>query len=347
MAENHKLKLVGIRKETANTNTYFFEKADQEPYHYRAGQFLTVILNRSNRELRRSYSFSSTPGIDPKISITVREIHNGEVSRFLSRSLAEGSELHTLAPAGLFTFEPVKSERDILLFAAGSGIVPVFSLLKQILRDEPGSNLILLTQNRSEKEIIFRDQLTEIFNRNAAGATWISLSSDPQGLNPQRLNADILEEILEKYLRYPVDQALVFICGPLPFMRMIEFTLKTTGFGSHQIRREIFMFDKVPEPSFFIDETPRNLQIRIGDKEHRISIAYPQSILQACLDAGIQVPYSCRGGRCSSCIAVCTSGEVKMTINEVLTNSDLAKNLVLTCVGYALTDLRLEIKIRS
>src|SRR5688572_26245938 len=122
-----------VIKETEDTNTYIVESSDQRNIEYKAGQFITLILNRNGKELRRSYSISTAPGFDHHISFTIKEVTNGEVSRYLLRHLRPGSLLTAMEPSGRFVYEPSLTARDIYLIAAGSGVTPVYSLLKQIV----------------------------------------------------------------------------------------------------------------------------------------------------------------------------------------------------------------------
>ena len=141
----------------------------------------------------------------------------------------------------------------------------------------------------------------------------------------------------------------MYICGPKQFMRMAQFTLRVMGYEDARISKENFVVDFVPPPPFMTDTSPKEVTIHIHGKTHILQVAYPHNILEAALSNNIQLPYSCRGGRCSTCTAKCVKGRVKMSINDVLTDRDnkkvvmdLAEGLVLTCVGYAETDVELE-----
>jgi ring-1,2-phenylacetyl-CoA epoxidase subunit PaaE len=135
---------------------------------------------------------------------------------------------------------------------------------------------------------------------------------------------------------------LFYLCGPAGFMRMAVFTLRLMGVVDAQIRREQFTVEYVPPPPLLADMSPKRVMVRAGGQEYHFSTAWPSTILQSALAQGIALPYSCGGGRCSTCVARCVSGRVKMSINEVLTEGDLRAGLVLTCVGYAETDVGLE-----
>jgi ring-1,2-phenylacetyl-CoA epoxidase subunit PaaE len=340
-----KLRVKDIRPETPDTNAIFLERIDSRPLSYQAGQFLTLLLSFHGRDLRRSYSFSTTPEIDPVAAITIKRVPNGEVSRYLLDHLRVGDILHTLPPAGRFTLD--NAAHSLVFIAAGSGIVPVFSLLKAALALQPifrpGAPTILITQQHDHAASPFHAQLhalTTVFGKDRL--RWVEWLSVRDG----RLNNWLLEEWILTLL-LPVDhppQAVLphfYLCGPPAFMRMAQFTLRLLGFPDEQIKKENFTVEYVPPPPLLTDTTPKRVTIMRNDSPLHFEAAWPDTILQAAERHHISLPYSCRGGRCSTCTAKCLSGKVKMSINEVLTEKDLQDGLVLTCVGYAETDLTL------
>lgn len=337
-------KVIDIIPETKDTSTFVLEEINGKFISYQAGQFLTLLIKFNNHEVRRSYSLCSTPGIDKHLAITIKKVENGEISRYLLAKIRKGSVIKSLPPAGRFTIDTnPENQRTILFIAAGNGITPIFSLLKKVLNDEPRSMVVLIYQNRDEKNIIFRKQLQELRKRFETTFKQLDLLSHPKSgsIPSRRLNNMLLEEIVVAHPEMKKPGSLFYLCGPKPLMRMAEFTLKLLGFTDDQIRKENFTVDFVPAPTFTIDPSPKTVIIHKGNHAYTISVTYPKTILQAALDEGIELPYSCKGGRCSTCVAKCLSGSVKMSINEVLTEKDLEQGLILTCVGYAETDCEL------
>jgi ring-1,2-phenylacetyl-CoA epoxidase subunit PaaE len=334
-----------VIRETEDTRSYVLEEENGNPVPYEAGQFLTLVLVLNGRELRRSYSISSSPATDQRITITVKKVVNGEVSRFLLNHIRKGSRLKAVEPAGRFTIEPAAGKsRDIFLIAAGSGITPVFSLLKKLLSEEPGAHITLITQNRNESSVIFGRELSEMANRFKIQLQWYSFLGAPLNKSTavQRLNVDILTELVNTNLKHDRKDALFYVCGPLSFMRMAEFTVKQLGFEDRQLRKEIFITPVLPPPSEELDTSPRKITLYFQDKMYSITLSYPSTILDAAWRNNIEIPFSCKAGICSTCVARCVEGKVKMRLNEVLTDKDIANGLVLTCVGYAETDLVLK-----
>jgi ring-1,2-phenylacetyl-CoA epoxidase subunit PaaE len=330
------LRVLDIRPEATGTTTILLEHVDGRPLSYLAGQFLTLLVRIHGRELRRSYSFSTTPGIDPVAAITVKRVPNGEVSRYLPDHLQVGDMLHSLPPAGRFTLG--ETAHSLVFIAAGSGIVPVFSLLKAALALQPASRIVLITQQHDHASSPFHAQLHALAKEYGKDRLrWIEWLSVRDG----RLNNWGLEEWILTLLP-SLQLSNFYLCGPPAFMRMAQFTLRLMGLPDPQIKKENFTVEYVPPPPLLTDTTPKQVIIHQKDSILHFEAAWPDSILRAAEHHHIALPYSCRGGRCSTCTARCLSGKVKMSINEVLTEKELAEGWVLTCVGYAETDVVLS-----
>jgi ring-1,2-phenylacetyl-CoA epoxidase subunit PaaE len=332
--ENWILRVTGIRPEATGMKTIFLERRSGEPFLYDAGQFLTLLFSFRGHELRRSYSFSTTPGVDAVPAITVKRVPNGEISRHLLDHLRVGDVLTTLPPAGRFTFSNREGDGStfpggVAFIGAGSGVVPVFSLLKQLLGERPGARPHLLTQQHDEEASPFRATLARM------DLNWTEMLTVREG----RLTKDkLVDWVLAG--GFPPETRF-YLCAPFDFMRMIHITLRTLGFRDEAIRREHFTTGHIPPAPPVFDATPKKVLVRAAvDRE--FVVTWPDSILTAAIRQGIPLPYSCRAGRCSSCVAHCLRGRVRMTQNEVLTDKDIAEGLVLTCVGYAETDVELD-----
>lgn len=335
--EHLQLKIKNIRQETPESKTFFVEDLSNKKITYKAGQFVTLLVKLNNKEVRRSYSISSTPEVDDNFFFTIKRIENGELSRYLLDKLKVGDIITSLPPTGRFTIEEPESELAVFI-TAGSGITPVFSLIKHILFQFEKTKILLINQNHSEGDSIFRNELLLLEKKFTDRFVLQEIFSKPfdHQKPSQRLNNNLLERILLKQL--PTQSVKFYLCGPEAFMRMARFTLQVMKYSKQIIRQENF-FAVAPPPPFMPDKTPRNVTIDYHNKTYHLEVAYPQTILEVALKNHIQLPYSCRGGRCSTCTARCTSGKVKMTINDVLTPTDLQSGLILTCVSYPETDL--------
>ena len=332
-----------VRLETPGCYTYILKEITGKTVHYKAGQFLTLLLTINGREVRRSYSLSSAPLVDAYLSVTVKRVSNGEVSRYIIEHVKQGDIIRALHPAGRFTINSYNEELFCFI-AAGSGITPVYALIKSLLNHSAQHQLLLIYQSRNEDSAIYRKQLLLLQEGFKDTFIIIELFSQPinHSLQPARLNNFLLEQIVKQQVHTMSVQ--YFICGPPLFMKMAEFTLKTIGFNPSNIFKENFVIDTPPPPALMIDTNVRKVSIHHKHREFEIQVKYPESILQAALRQHVSLPYSCRGGRCSTCTVRLLSGKVKMTINDVLTEKDMAEGLILTCVGYAETDVVLRVE---
>ncbi|MCQ6961026.1 flavin reductase family protein [Mucilaginibacter aquariorum] len=327
------LRVDEIKWELPDTATFYLVEVDGHNVPYKAGQFLTLIFNHRNQEIRRSYSLSSSPD-DDRMAITVKRITNGEISRFLLTKVNVGDVLTVAQPAGVFTVSNYRSEKDILFFAAGSGITPVFSQIKYILNRPGKSKLHLIYSSQNRESILFNNELNNLLERYPArlNITYL-LSSDAN-----RLTNIKVEQLVNEQLAFEKEKAEFYLCGPFVYMRMIRLTLLYMGIEQQQIHKENFVLETIPVTGSQTNYPPKNIRINFNNELHDVVEGENQSILQAALQNNIQLPYSCRSGICSACVAFCKTGKVEMAKNEVLTDEDIAKGWILTCTGHALTD---------
>lgn len=335
-------KVIQVIPETPDAKTYVLEEANGKPVTWDAGQSLTFLFSHLGHEIRRSYSICTTQGIDKHIAITVKKKENGEISRHILRTWQPGTFVNSLPPAGRFIIDTDPAQKRQLWFiAAGSGIVPMLALIKKVLFQEPESHITLLYQNHDERNIIYQQPLQQLAMQYPQRFTRIDLLSNPidADTKPARLN----NWLLEKIVTVPAAPSLFYTCGPEPFMRMVQFTLRVLGFGEDQLRKEHFVIEPIRKPAFTIPPTVYKVVLHYAHETHHFTTAWPDTILKAAQKQGIDLPYSCNTGRCATCAAHCRKGSVTMSNNEVLTDGDLQGGLVLTCTGYATADLELEI----
>lgn len=341
------LRVRQIIVESHDVRTFVFEKTDGGKLDYQAGQFLTFLIAIHGHEVRRSYSMSSAPGVDEYPAITVKRVPNGEISRFWINFVHEGDIFTVLPASGRFTLEKsLEGPRDIVLIGAGSGITPLFSILKHVLASENDSKVTLLYANRNDSSTLFMEQISDWETRFSERFKVIHIHSQPSdhwnGVRG-RINNTRLEQMINKALSYAPENARFLICGPFELMRTAEITLHYMGFGKDQLRRENFVVrNPPPAPSVAL---PHNIRLIFKNNGYDLYVPEDKTILQAALDAGIHLPYSCKGGSCATCAGVCKSGSVHMIINDVLTDGDLAQGWILTCTAYPQDDhVTIEIK---
>jgi len=325
------LRIASIKLETADVKTFTFESA----LPYAAGQYLTCVFERNGEEIRRSYSLASSPVLNEPLAITVKRVENGIVSRLLFDHAKEGDTLLTTGAGGFFVLpDKISHDQQLFFLAAGSGIVPVFSLIKTALHLYPDVHVVLIYSNRSAKTTIFHDELKALqqqFPHNFTIEFLFSMSAD---LAKARLNQILLQVLLQQYSKVPVENILFYTCGPFPYMRMIEIELLTMGFSASQIRKEQFNTIRPAVTLLPPDTEPHQVEIRIDSHVYHLTVQYPHTILDAAKKQHIVLPYSCEVGKCGSCAALCLQGKVWMKYNEVLLNDETRKGLVLTCSGF-------------
>ena len=309
--------------------------------NYLPGQFLTLIFTVNNRELRRSYSLCSSPALKEPLSIAVKRVENGEISRFLHHKTAVGDIVYALEPNGLFVYHTQYDlKRTIFFFAAGVGITPIYSIIKTALIQELHSKLVLVYSSRSVGDTLFYNELNALESNYPDRLKIIYISSHSKNLLYARLNVFLIEKLVHQYLQYDPKQAIFYTCGPIDYMVTCRIKLLELDFDIAQIKRETFV---VPEDEGDDDDMTEKV---VGDTNtytvvlnnkgivYRIAVPYNRTILQQALLNNINIPYSCRSGICSTCTATCTKGHVKMDYNEILMDDEIAAGRVLVCTGH-------------
>ena len=334
------LRIAEIKPEPGDNLVIVFEPTAQ-PVHYQAGQFLTLIFKVGSREVRRSYSLFSSPSVNEPLSIAVKLVENGEISRFLHHKTAVGDVLQATEPNGVFTYIPFPEiKRSIFLFAAGVGITPIFAILKTALLEEDESKITLIYSNRSIKDALFYTELNSWQEKYPERLKIIYFFSDAKNLMKARLNKFAIEQIVLENIEYDPEQALFYTCGPIDYMVNCRIVLLSLKFSIDQIKRETYF---IPEDEADDDDTSEkdaadqntySVEIVWNENSYHLEVPYFKRILDVALENNINLPYSCRGGVCSTCTSTCTEGGVRMDYNEVLTDDEVAKGRVLICTAH-------------
>lgn len=304
--------------------------------NYKAGQYLTLVHFVNNEEIRRSYSITSSPELNEPLSFGVKRIENGFFSRELVDKYQIGDELISTGAGGFFTLpEDLNQLSQITFFAAGSGITPIYSLIKTVLHKYATIKILLIYSSASVSKTLFYNALQLLQQQYSNRFSIRYLFSNTPDLRSARLHRELMEEILEtSYLDFRKD-SLFYICGPESYMRLCTYVLQENKVPLNHIRKEDFVIQKlvrpVPKPP---DQDDHIVQIQIGEDNFEIKVHYPETILQAAKRSGFMLPYSCEVGRCGNCVAKCIQGNIWLSYNEVLTETDLKAGLTLTCVGH-------------
>lgn len=327
-----------IKQPNQNISIRFDDLSKSFP-KYKAGQFLTLCFYFGDREVRRSYSFSSSPDVDEPYEITVKRVDNGEISRLLHHNIAVGDEIQVMEPQGLFTYETAPSmERIIFLFAGGVGVTPLFSILKTALTVEENSRIVLVYSNSSKESTLFYSELLDWQSRFPTRLKIEFIWSDTKNLLKARLNRDYLITLVKANVVDGVE-SLFYTCGPLFYMDLCRFTLLGMGFPDQTIKRETFYFpeeeeDEDEKEEESVDTTSYEITLLFNGQAHKLTVPYNKSILDVGLEQKLKLPYSCKSGMCSTCISQVVGGAVRMDYNEVLTDREILNGRCLICTSH-------------
>jgi 3-ketosteroid 9alpha-monooxygenase subunit B len=320
---------VVVETETAVSLVLDVPEELRETFRYRPGQFLTLRVPVEGKFRHRCYSLSSAPDLDAKHKITVKRVDNGLVSNEICSSLRSGQKILVQPPAGHFV--PASLDEDFLLFAGGSGITPVLSILKAALAEGSGK-VVLLYANRDQRSVIFRDELIDLAAAHPERLTVLHWLETVQGLPTAAQLASLVR---------PWASCEAFICGPELFMAGVSTALATLGVDDERIHLERFVSlpdeDAAETMPVSAGEDVR-LEVLIDGERHELQWARNAKMLDTMLAAGVDAPYSCRVGGCSACMCRVQKGAVRMAQNLVLDERELAEGWVLACQAFAESD---------
>ncbi len=339
------LKVTNIIQEIEDAITIVFEMPENK-INYEPGQFLTIIREIEGKEVRRSYSFSSSPFVDKYLAVTIKRVVNGLMSNELNDNLKVGDVVKVMEPMGAFTTKIDKeNKRHLVMFAGGSGITPMMSILKSILSQEPASMVTLIYSNRNIESIIFKEELNKLENEDEGRLRVIHILDEApvnwQGYSGL-LNHEILTAVFERMPDWGVDKTTYLMCGPEGLMNNVETLLAKQNIPNNHIFKESFVTGTIKKEQNAAEKsseiTERVVTIKYDGEVHKVTVEPNESILDAALDDDIDVPFSCQSGLCTACRGKCTSGKVKMDEEEGLTETELKDGYVLNCVAHPLTD---------
>jgi 3-ketosteroid 9alpha-monooxygenase subunit B len=299
-------------------------------FGYRPGQFITVrVPSEQTGSVARCYSLSSSPHAGDRPAITIKRTDGGYASNWIHDHITAGSVLDVMAPAG--TFVPKVLDLDFLLFAAGSGITPVMSILKSVLAAGRG-RVVLVYANRDERSVIFAAALRELVAGSAGRLTVVHWLDSLLGVP----SAAAVAALARPYAGHEV-----YICGPDPFLALVREALGLLGVPGRRVHVERFL--SLADNPFEVNPTEAGgpgatLAVTLEDGATR-RLPWPAGVrmLDVLIEAGLDAPYSCRQGICGACACQLTGGDIEMAHNEVLEQDDLDEGYILACQARPLT----------
>ena len=328
MKNSQHLVVSNIKQETVDSVVVSFkvDKESKSVYTFKAGQYLTLCSKIKGEEIKRSYSICSDPQ-SGKLQVGVKAIKNGVYSNYINDALRVGDTIEVSVPEGRFVLD--KSPANYLAFAAGSGITPIISIASDELRKNSSSIFVLGYGNKTLGSTMFKDSINTL--KNEFQNRFFVYNIYSQENNPDsffgRIDSGFINQVLKQHSS--IDFEKVLLCGPEKMIQSATELLKSESFNENQILYELF-YSEASEKNTVSSKNSK-ATIIYDDETLTLEVPKNMTILDAALQKNIDVPYSCQGGVCSSCIAKVSSGSASMLQNNILTDSEIEEGLVLTC----------------
>ncbi len=343
MSHFHTLTIKDIQKETNKAVTIHFEVPDalKNNFSFKAGQYITLKITINGNEVRRDYSLCTAP-TSGELKVAVKEVVDGTFSVYANNVLKVGDTLEVGTPTGRFIFEPNdKKTKNIALFAAGSGITPILSIVKCALEEEVHSKVILVYGNKTLNDTMFLNELLELQHnfKDRFAIQFVYSQADEIDAVFGRIEKSTVNFVMKNKYKH-IDVDAYYLCGPEAMIHTVKDVLTEHGTPSDRIHFELFKAAKpaaIPNDTS-VPEGKANITVIVDDEESTFKMSQKQTVLEAALDEDLDVPYSCQGGICSSCLARIKEGEATMRQNNILTDNEVAEGLVLTCQAHPTTN---------
>lgn len=361
-----------IIDETPDAYSLHLRASEPELLKYKPGQYITLKLNVKGEELRRAFSLSSSPVSDKNLVVTIKRVPNGRASNFIRDTFKAGDSVNILPPMGKFavTLNPANAKHYVLI-GAGSGITPLMSMVKSILQAEANSVITLWYGNRTEKSIIFKDELDKLQKKygKRLSITYLLTQSGwfwrgEKGRLDKKKVTDLLAKL---FMKGDSLQKLYYICGPNEMMQEAQKALEEQGVNMNDVFREYYSApaptdaeaekaileaaanaEKEAEIIMEVVSAPKGngtpAKIILDGKSYDITVRTGQYVLDAAVDAGIDPPYACQAGICTTCRAKLLKGKVHMDEKEGLSDQEIDEGFVLTCQSKCVSDEPIEVE---
>lgn len=339
MSVFYKLPIKEVRRETAEAVSISFDVPEhlKKEFHFIPGQYVTLQVDLEGSLLRRAYSICSTPS-SGELRVSVKEVPKGRFSQFANRKLKAGDVLNVAAPEGRFTLETSDARKEYLAFVAGSGITPVISMIQAVLENEAESRFVLVYGNKSKDRTIFRERLDELVreygDRFELHYVFSQKISDKAFFG--RIDRELVKKILDNNGAKTFDE--YFLCGPEEMIDLVKGELLKRGVDQDRIKLELFSSTSHKKEVKKSLNGNATITVVLDDEETTFEMRMDEFILDAALAKGLDAPFSCQGGICSSCLARVTEGKAAMEKNTILDQDEIEEGLILTCQAHPLTE---------
>ena len=296
-------------------------------FHFEPGQYITFSHSVGDKEIRRSYSIASVPK-DEMITVGVKEVSGGIFSTYANKTLKEGDVLKVAAPEGGFVLD--KEANSILAIGAGSGITPLLSIIKTALSNSPEVKIGLIYGNQSDRSMMFKYSIQELSQNFSDRFFAVHAFSREQGGDYfGRIDRGVILHALKNKLAGLGVPDKTYLCGPEAMIHLSKDALLGQGVAEENILFELFV---ASENAKEINVSGvASVRVMLDGETHEVQVSKEDFLLDSLLEQGIDAPYSCQGGSCSSCICKITEGSADMARNQVLTDNEIASGFVLSC----------------
>ena len=339
MSDFHALKISEIKQVTPTSVAVTFEvpQALKTIFSFIAGQYITLNHTINGELVRRAYSICSAPS-SGLLTVGIKKVVNGTFSVYANEQLAVGDTIDVMPPQGTFTLNPNSQEaHHIAAFAAGSGITPILSIAQTALEQQSNSTFLLVYGNQTKQEAMFYETVEQLKAQFPEQFFVEYIYSRSQETNAARGRID--KNVVGYYLANKYKQTSFedfYVCGPEAMIDEVSNTLVASGVSKQHIHFELFTTTQAAVPQTAQDGTT-SISIIVDEVTEQFTMPQNKTILEAALEKQLDAPYSCQGGICSSCIGRVIEGKAEMRQNQILTDSEVAEGLVLTCQAHPVT----------
>ncbi|WP_298878280.1 ferredoxin--NADP reductase [uncultured Polaribacter sp.] len=337
MATFHKVNIQEVIRETADAVSLIFDIPGnlKSNFAFHSGQYLTLKKTINGKEVRRAYSICSSP-TDNYLKVAIKAVENGTFSTYATSELKAGNFIEISEPEGKFILEP-SSNKNYIAFAAGSGITPILSMIKDVLTNETTSTFNLIYGNKTVNDIIFKTELDALKEANSDrfNLHYVCSREKLEDSLFGRIDKENTNFYLSNYKNTTFEAA--YLCGPEEMIKVVSDTLLENGFSNENIHFELFTASIDEEATSNIKEGTTEITVLLDDEETTFTMNQTDDILAASLRNDLDAPYSCQGGVCSSCMCKVTEGKAVMVKNSILSEDEIDEGLILACQAYPTT----------